>query len=94
MAAVGDLPCTPASQDRLQPLFARMTESADLLLLAGDLTDREVHGIGMAGVKAFARGFGHRALGAWGEPVTKQPRVSSASQHDDDTIASRSFHIV
>jgi len=31
-----------------------------------------MHGIGIAGIKKFAGGFGHRALGAWGEPVTKQ----------------------
>lgn len=39
VAAVGDLHCTKSSQGTLQPLFARAAESADLLLLAGDLTD-------------------------------------------------------
>lgn len=32
----------------------------------------EVEGIGIAGVKGFAGGFGRRALGPWGEPVIKQ----------------------
>jgi Icc-related predicted phosphoesterase len=126
LAATGDLHCTRTSQGAFQQLFARITESADLLLLAGDLTDRghpdeahvlarelatlripavavlgnhdfesgqesqvreilshnglivldgeacEVHRIGIAGIKGFAGGFGPRALGPWGEAVTKQ----------------------
>jgi Icc-related predicted phosphoesterase len=32
---------------------------------------REVSGIGIAGVKGFAGGFGARALGAWGEAMIK-----------------------
>lgn len=126
VAAVGDLHCTRSSHGVLQPLFAQVSESADLLLLAGDLTDTglpdearllarelaalhvpavavfgnhdfesgkqdevrsiltdagvtvldgeacEVHGIGIAGVKGFAGGFGQGTLGAWGEPVIKQ----------------------
>jgi Icc-related predicted phosphoesterase len=32
----------------------------------------ELHGIGFAGVKGFAGGFGRRALGPWGEDVIKQ----------------------
>jgi Icc-related predicted phosphoesterase len=39
VAAVGDLHCTKTSPGALQPLFARVAESADVLLLAGDLTD-------------------------------------------------------
>ena len=39
VAAVGDLHCTKTAQGTLQPLFARIAESADVLLLAGDLTD-------------------------------------------------------
>jgi Icc-related predicted phosphoesterase len=126
VAAVGDLHCTRNSRGAFQPLFGRIAEAADLLLLAGDLTDRglveeahvlagelaavrlpvvavlgnhdfesnqqgqvtevlvaagvkvldgdacEVLGIGIAGVKGFAGGFGQRALGAWGEAVIKQ----------------------
>jgi Icc-related predicted phosphoesterase len=39
LAAVGDLHCTKTSQGVFQPLFARIAEAADMLLLAGDITD-------------------------------------------------------
>lgn len=39
-------------------------------MLDGDTT--EVHGIGFAGVKGFAGGFGRRALGPWGEDIIKK----------------------
>src|ERR1700741_2843175 len=39
VAALADLHCTRTSQGAFQPLFARIVESADMLLLAGDLTD-------------------------------------------------------
>jgi Icc-related predicted phosphoesterase len=39
VAAVGDLHCTKASEGVLQPLFAQMAESADVIALAGDLVD-------------------------------------------------------
>ena len=39
VAAVADLHCTKTSVAALQPLFARVADSADVLLLAGDLTD-------------------------------------------------------
>jgi Icc-related predicted phosphoesterase len=39
LAAVGDLHCTRSSQGAFQPLFAGIRDSADLLLIAGDLTD-------------------------------------------------------
>jgi Icc-related predicted phosphoesterase len=39
VAALADLHCTRTGQGALQPLFARITESAELLLIAGDLTD-------------------------------------------------------
>jgi Icc-related predicted phosphoesterase len=126
VAAVGDLHCTRTSHGAFQSLFTQVSESADMLLLAGDLTDTglpeearllarefaalrvpavavfgnhdfesghqddlrhiladagvtvldgeatEVRGIGIAGVKGFAGGFGKRALGPWGEPAIKQ----------------------
>lgn len=127
IAALGDLHYGRASvAGTLQPLFAHITESADILVLAGDLTDfglpdearalareitgalkipavgvlgnhdvesnqqeeirnilkdagvvildgdtTEIHGIGFAGVKGFAGGFGRRKLGAWGEASIK-----------------------
>jgi Icc-related predicted phosphoesterase len=39
VAALGDLHCSRTAQGVFQPLFARIAESADVLLLAGDLTD-------------------------------------------------------
>jgi Icc-related predicted phosphoesterase len=39
VAAMADLHCTRTSQGVFQPLFARVAESAELLLLGGDLTD-------------------------------------------------------
>ena len=128
VAAIGDLHYSrTATAGGLQPLFAQMTESADVLVLCGDLTDyglpeearalareitsalkipavavlgnhdyesghqdelrhiftdagvvildgdtTEIHGIGFAGVKGFAGGFGRRALGPWGEDIIKR----------------------
>ena len=39
VAAVADLHCTKTSQGAFQPLFARISEAADVAVLAGDLTD-------------------------------------------------------
>lgn len=127
IAAIGDLHYgRSASPGTLQPLFAQITEAADILVIAGDLTDfgladearalarelaalkipavavlgnhdcesnqqddvkrilldagvvtldgdtTEVHGIGFAGVKGFAGGFGRGALGPWGEETIKR----------------------
>ena len=127
IAALGDLHYSRTTvQGSLQPLFAQITEAADILVLAGDLTDfgladearalaremtgalkiptiavlgnhdhesgqqedirailkdagvtmldgdtTEVYGVGFAGVKGFAGGFGRRALGPWGEGIIK-----------------------
>jgi Icc-related predicted phosphoesterase len=125
-AAVGDLHCTKESTGSLRSLFAQASESADALLLCGDLTDYglpeethilaeelsvvripivavlgnhdfesgmqdevsriltaagvkvldgeacEIHGVGIAGVKGFAGGYGRGALGPWGEGPIKQ----------------------
>jgi Icc-related predicted phosphoesterase len=127
IAATGDLHFGKASPGTLQPLLSQITTGADVLLMAGDLTDygtpdearalvkdlaaavripivavlgnhdfeagaeKEIHqimvdhgvcmldgdtceveGVGFAGVKGFAGGFGRRALGPWGEPIIKQ----------------------
>ena len=39
VAAVGDLHCTRTSHNAFQALFSRIAESAEVLLIAGDLTD-------------------------------------------------------
>ena len=128
IAAIGDLHYSrSAVPGSLQPLFAQITESADVLVICGDLTDyglaeearalareitsavkiptvavlgnhdyesgeqdeirriigdagvvtldgetTEIHGVGFAGVKGFAGGFGRRALGPWGETIIKK----------------------
>ena len=126
VAAVGDLHFSRTTpQGTFQPLFAQVSDEADVLVLCGDLTDygladearafvkelsgvkipmvgvlgnhdyesgqqeelrkvladagvttldgdtAEFHGIGFAGVKGFAGGFGRRALGPWGEAIIK-----------------------
>src|SRR5262245_40467132 len=127
LAATADPHCTRASQGSLQPLFASLSEIADVLLLCGDLTDHglpeeaqvlareltatvripmvgvmgnhdyesgqpqevqrllceaglhvldgdvfEALGVGFAGVKGFAGGFGRHVLGPWGEEGIKR----------------------
>jgi Icc-related predicted phosphoesterase len=127
IAAIGDLHYSRlAAPGTLQSLFADITEAADILVIAGDLTDfglvdearalarelatlkipavavlgnhdcesnqqedvkrilldagvttldgdtTEIHGIGFAGVKGFAGGFGRGALGPWGEEIIKR----------------------
>jgi len=39
VAAIADLHCSKTSHGAFQPLFARLSESADVVLIAGDLTD-------------------------------------------------------
>ena len=127
IAATADLHFGKSSTGVLQPLLSQITTDADVLVLAGDITDYgttdearnfakdlavavripivavlgnhdfeagaereiqqilvdhgvhlldgdtfEVQGVGFAGVKGFAGGFGRRALGPWGEPIIKQ----------------------
>ena len=54
-----------SQQAELIPILA----DAGITLLDGDST--EILGIGFAGVKGFAGGFGRRALGPWGESIIK-----------------------
>ena len=49
---------------------SRILSDAGVRVLDGDA--HEVLGIGFAGVKGFAGGFGRGALGPWGEPLIKQ----------------------
>jgi Icc-related predicted phosphoesterase len=49
---------------------AAILGEAGLRILDGDGV--EIGGVGFAGVKGFAGGFGDRALQSWGEPVLKQ----------------------
>jgi len=152
VAAIGDLHfsrTTPPGS--LQPLFALIAESADVLVLTGDLTDyglleeakafvkelapvklptvtvlgnhdyesnqqddiakclkdagvtvldgetTEIHGVGFAGVKGFAGGFGRRALGPWGEEIVKKfvhEAVNEALKLESALARLRNQHIV
>jgi len=150
IAAVGDLHYSKATQGSLQPLLAQIAESADLLLLCGDLTDYglaeegqalgrelqaslripivavlgnhdyqagqvgdivaalrqanvqildgdtcEVLGVGIAGVKGFAGGFGRGTLGAWGESAIKsfvQEAVNEALKLETALARLRTTH--
>lgn len=47
----------------------RTLQSAGVQVLDGEAV--EVHGIGIAGAKGFAGGFGRASLGAWGEAAIK-----------------------
>jgi Icc-related predicted phosphoesterase len=48
----------------------KILREAGVIILDGDMC--EVHGIGFAGVKGFAGGFGQYALQPWGEAAIKQ----------------------
>jgi Icc-related predicted phosphoesterase len=48
----------------------RILSEAGVRMLDGEAC--EIHGIGFAGVKGFAGGYGRRTLGPWGEKVIKQ----------------------
>jgi Icc-related predicted phosphoesterase len=127
IAALGDLHCKADSRGLFQPLLAKVAQSADVLVLCGDLTDHgfpeeakvlagelsatgklptiavlgnhdyeaghhgevkqilqdggvnlldgdaiEIKGVGFAGVKGFAGGFGRGTLSAFGEPAVKE----------------------
>src|SRR5262245_25483660 len=60
VAALADLHCTKTSHGAFQPLFAQISEAADVLLIGGDLTDY--------GLPDEARVLG-RELGALRIPV-------------------------
>jgi Icc-related predicted phosphoesterase len=51
------------------PELKRILCESGIQVLDGDAV--ELHGVGFAGVKGFAGGFGRRALGPWGEEIIK-----------------------
>jgi Icc-related predicted phosphoesterase len=48
----------------------RILNDAGVTMLDGEAC--EIHGVGFAGIKGFAGGFGRGTLGYWGEPAIKQ----------------------
>ncbi len=51
-------------------LVCRILTDVGVRVLDGEAC--EVEGVGIAGAKGFAGGFGRATLGAWGEPATKR----------------------
>jgi Icc-related predicted phosphoesterase len=72
LAAIGDLHCTKVSQGKLQPVFAGIAGKADLLLLAGDLTD---HGTAEEA----------RVLAAELSKTVSIPKLAVLGNHDYET---------
>jgi Icc-related predicted phosphoesterase len=66
VAVLGNHDFESSQQDEMRSILA----DAGVALLDGDST--EIHGVGFAGVKGFAGGFGRRALGPWGEDIIKK----------------------
>jgi Icc-related predicted phosphoesterase len=66
IAVLGNHDFEAGRQDEISQILL----DAGVRVLDGEVT--EVHGVGFAGVKGFAGGFGRGALGPWGEPVIKQ----------------------
>jgi Icc-related predicted phosphoesterase len=50
-------------------VVAEILKSAGVKVLDGEAV--EIDGVGIAGAKGFAGGFGRGSLGAWGEPIIK-----------------------
>jgi len=153
IAAIGDLHYgRAATQGSLQPLLLSISESADILIICGDLTDygladearalarelttsvkipivsvlgnhdfesgqqdeicrilkdagvvtldgdtTEILGIGFAGIKGFAGGFGRRALGPWGEEIVKKfvhEAVAEALKLESALARLRNDHLI
>ena len=65
VAVLGNHDYESDKQDEVRQILA----DAGVTLLDGDAC--EIEGVGFAGVKGFAGGFGRGVLGAWGEPVIK-----------------------
>lgn len=73
VAAVGDLHCTRTAEGAFQPLFAKVAESADVLVLCGDLTDY--------GTPEEARVLAKELAGV------KLPKVAVLGNHDFESNA-------
>jgi len=66
IAVLGNHDYESGKQHEIREILA----DAGVVVLDGEAT--EVHGVGFAGVKGFAGGFGRGALGPWGEHAIKQ----------------------
>lgn len=66
LGVLGNHEFESGKEDEVKHIFSE----AGMTILDGDA--REIHGVGFAGVKGFAGGFGDRALGPWGEHIIKR----------------------
>lgn len=66
VAVLGNHDYESNQQDEIRKILA----DVGIVTLDGDTT--EICGVGFAGVKGFAGGFGRRALGPWGEDIIKR----------------------
>lgn len=66
VAVLGNHDFESGQQDEVQAILT----AAGVRVLDGEAC--EVHGVGIAGAKGFAGGYGRGALGPWGEGVIKQ----------------------
>jgi Icc-related predicted phosphoesterase len=66
LAVLGNHDYEGGKQDEIRQILS----DHGVTVLDGEAT--EVHGVGFAGVKGFAGGFGRGALGPWGERAIKQ----------------------
>jgi Icc-related predicted phosphoesterase len=66
LAVLGNHELESGKQDEVQKILS----SAGVNILDGNAC--EIHGIGFAGVKGFAGGFGQHSLQPWGEPAIKK----------------------
>ncbi|HJQ84264.1 MAG TPA: metallophosphoesterase [Candidatus Binatia bacterium] len=65
LAVLGNHDCESDREQELKDILAHV----GVAVLDGE--SRELHGVGFAGVKGFAGGFGDRMLGPWGEKAIK-----------------------
>jgi Icc-related predicted phosphoesterase len=66
VAVLGNHDYEAGKQNEIREILA----DAGVTVLDGEAT--EIEGVGFAGVKGFAGGFGRGALGPWGEPIIKR----------------------
>jgi Icc-related predicted phosphoesterase len=75
--------------------IVQILKDAGVVTLDGETC--EVHGIGFAGIKGFAGGFGRRALGPWGEEIVKKfvhEAVDEALKLESALARLRNDHLV
>jgi len=75
--------------------IAQILKDAGVITLDGETC--EIHGVGFAGVKGFAGGFGRRALGPWGEDIIKKfvhEAVAEALKLESALARLRNEHLI